>query len=156
MVVPTSNSATAPAADGIDPRISGPESLPVYRLNMMRVGYLVMGLGLALVKWPLFFQGVHRLPVFEGVVAVLLTAMSLLALLGLRYPVRLLPLLLFESAWKIIWLAAVALPHLVADDMDSATREVLFSFFPIVIILAVIPWGYTWNRYVKAPGDRWR
>jgi hypothetical protein len=42
--------------------------------------------------------------------------MSLLALLGLRYPVQLLPLLVFESAWMLIWLAAVAVPHLVAGD----------------------------------------
>jgi hypothetical protein len=50
------------------------------------------------------------LPVMEGVVACLLTAMSLLAFLGLRYPVRTLPILLFEVAWKAIWIAAVAVP----------------------------------------------
>ena len=37
---------------------------------------------------------------YEGVTLCLLVAMSLLALLGLRYPVKLLPLLLFESAWS--------------------------------------------------------
>jgi hypothetical protein len=87
----------------------------------MRVGYLFMGVGLVLVKWPLFFQngGLASLPVFEGVVAALLTAMSLLAFLGLRYPIQLLPVLVFESLWKLIWLAAVGVPHLVAGDMDQ-------------------------------------
>jgi hypothetical protein len=70
----------------------------------MRIGYAVMGVGLALVKWPLFFQngGVASLPVFEGAVAALLTAMSILAFLGLRYPIQLLPLLVFESLWKLV------------------------------------------------------
>jgi len=25
-----------------------------------------------------------------------------------------------------------------------------------VIFPLVIPWGYVWRHYVKAPGDRWR
>jgi hypothetical protein len=132
--------------------------LPTYRMNLMRVGYLVMGIGLALVKWPLFFQdgGVASLPVFEGVVAALLTAMSLLAFLGLRYPIQLLPLLVFESLWKLIWLAAVGVPHLLAGDMDAQLRSTLFSVSLVVIILAVTPWDYVWKRYVRAPGAQWR
>jgi hypothetical protein len=125
---------------------------------MMRIGYLVMGVGLALVKWPLFLQngGVASLPVFEGVVAALLTAMSLLAFLGLRYPVQLLPVLVFESLWKLIWLAAVGIPHLMAGHMDAQMSRVLFSVSLVVIILAVTPWDYVWKRYVRAPGAQWR
>lgn len=130
--------------------------LPVRRLNLMRAGYAFMGLGLVAVKWPLFLDGVDSLPLFEGVVACLLTAMSVLALLGLRYPVRLLPVLLFEAAWKLLWLATVALPTATSGDMDAATREVLVSCSLVVVIIAVIPWRYAWRQYVTAPGDRWR
>src|SRR6188472_4083002 len=71
--------------------------LSVRRLNLMRIGYLFMAVGLVLVKWPLIINGtVATLPVYEGVVAVLLTAMSLLAFLGLRYPIAMLPVLMFE------------------------------------------------------------
>ena len=117
-----------------------------------------MGVGLALVKWPLFFQdgAVASLPVFEGVVAALLTAMSLLAFLGVRYPIQLLPLLVFESLWKLIWLAAVGVPHLMAGDMDPQMRSVFFSVSLVVTILAVTPWDYVWKRYVSAPGAPWR
>jgi hypothetical protein len=73
----------------------------------------------------------------------------------LRYPVRLLPILLFESAWKLIWLAVVALPRLAAGDMDTATQDVMISCLWVVIILAVIPWRYVWKQYVTAKGDRW-
>ena len=90
----------------------------------------------------------------EGVVTCLLTALSLLAFLGLRYPVRMLPILLFEVAWKAIWIAAVAIPQLASDDMNAATREVLFSCSFAVIILPVIPWRYAWKRYVRTPGTR--
>jgi hypothetical protein len=130
--------------------------LPPRRLNIMRFGYAFMGVGLAIVKWPILMQNAASLPVFEGVVACLLTAVSLLAFLGLRYPVRMLPILLFEVIWKVIWIAAVAVPHLIADDIDAATRELLFNCSLVVIIIAVIPGPYVWRRYVRAPGDVWR
>ena len=122
----------------------------------MRLGYLVMAVGLALTKGPLFVQGsVASLPVYEGVVAALLATMSLLAFLGLRYPVQLLPLLVFESVWKLIWLAAVAVPHLASGDMSTQMSSVMFTV-SLVVILAVTPWDYVWQRYVRAPGDPWR
>ena len=96
------------------------------------------------------------MPLYEGVVAVLLTAMSLLALLGLRYPVRLLPILLFEALWKLIWLSVVALPALAAGEVDQAMSEVVFSCSLVVIIVAVVPWRFVWQRFVTAKGDRWR
>jgi hypothetical protein len=135
--------------------VSGAD-LPIWRLNLMRLGYAVMGVGLAVVRWPDVIGYDRSTPLFEGVVAVLLTAMSLLAFLGLRYPVRLLPILLFECLWKLIWLSVVALPAVAADDVDEATREVIFSCSLVVIILAVVPWRYVWQQYVTAKGDRWR
>jgi hypothetical protein len=130
--------------------------LSTRRLNTMRLGYAFMGVGLAIVKWPILVQSAASLPVSEGVVACLLTAMSLLAFLGLRYPIRMLPILLFEVLWKIIWIAAVALPHLVAHDIDAATSQVLVNCSLVVVIIAVIPWPYVWRRFVQAPGDAWR
>jgi hypothetical protein len=82
--------------------------------------------------------------------------MSLLAFLGLRHPIAMLPILVFEVGWKLIWLAAVAVPHLVANDMDAATEKLFSSVLWVVIVLAVTPWDYVWKRYVKTPGDRWR
>ena len=129
--------------------------LSVTRLNLMRGGYLLMAVGLALVKWPLLHQA-HTQPFYEGVTLCLLTAMSLLAFLGLRYPVKLLPVLLFESTWKILWLSLVALPKALDGSIDAATSENVVNCSLIVLIIAVIPWGYVWRTYVRATGDRWR
>ena len=136
---------------------SGVKPLPTFRLNLMRLGYLVMVVGLMVVKWPILLSGsTAALPIFEGVVACLLVAMSLLALLGLRYPVAMLPVLLFECTWKALWFAAVAVPHLLAGDMDTATTSLLFSCSFVLIIAAVTPWDYVWKRYVRTRGEGWR
>jgi hypothetical protein len=82
--------------------------------------------------------------------------MSLLAFLGLRYPVRLLPVLQFECLWKLIWLSVVALPAVIDGTVDEATREVIANSSLVVIILAVVPWRYVWQHYATAKGDPWR
>ena len=146
---------TDPAVQTIDATATN-HKLSTRRLNIMRCGYAFMGVGLAIVKWPILVQNVSALPLFEGVEACLLTGIALLAFLGLRYPVAMLPILLFEVTWKAIWIAAVAVPHLVADDLDAATRDVLVNCSLVVIIVAVIPWRYVWKRYVRTPGDAWR
>ena len=88
----------------------------------MRVGYFVMGGGLAVTKWPeLLAHGPWELE--EGTVLTMLVAMSVLALLGLRYPQRMLPILLFEVGWKLTWLGVVALPLWLDGNLTGATRE---------------------------------
>lgn len=133
-----------------------PADLPLWRLNLMRVGYAVMGVGLAVVKWPVVIGHDDSVPLYEGVVAVLLTAMSILALLGLRYPVRLLPILLFECLWKLIWLSVVALPAVAAGDVGQAMLETIWNCSLVVVVVAVVPWRHVRQHYVVARGDRWR
>ena len=133
------------------------DGLPLWRLNVMRIGYLLMAVGLLFLKWPIFIRGeAASLPVYEGVVAALLATMGALAFLGLRYPVRLLPLLILETGWKLLWLGAVAIPHLIAGDITAEMGTVLFSVAFVVVILAVTPWDYVWKRYITAPASPWR
>jgi hypothetical protein len=82
--------------------------------------------------------------------------MSFLALLGLRYPLRMLPILLFEVAWKITWLAAIALPLWSDNKLTGATRDQAGTVLLVVIVIAVIPWRYVFTRFAGAKGDPWR
>ena len=144
---------TLPSQDQRRPATS-PVSLR--RLYALRAGYLFVGVGLAVEKWPLFFQRDTPWPLMTGVVTCMLTAMSLLALLGIRYPLAMLPVLLFESAWKLIWFGAVALPLWRNGQVDAATQEVVITCSLVVVVLAVIPWRYVVAQYVTKRGDRWR
>jgi hypothetical protein len=131
-----------------------PGSLSAVRLNLMRGGYLFTAVGLIVFKWPLLLQAAS-MPALESAVLCILTAMSLLCLIGLRYPVGMLPILMFEVLWKVLWLAIVGLPHLIAGTMDGANESMLFSVLFVIPILAVTPWDYVWKRFVAARGDSW-
>ena len=145
---------TSSATDGR--AASAPPELSVRRRNVMRIGYLVMAVGLAVTKWPMLLNRSEPWPLYEGVSTYLLVALGILAILGLRYPVKMLPVLVFESLWKLLWLTAVALPLWNADRMDAATSEVASAVLWVVIVLAVTPWRYVVRQYATTPGDPWR
>ena len=129
-------------------------SLP--RLYALRAGYLIIAVGLALVKWPLLINHPQPWPLFEGVETCMLVALSLLWFLGVRYPLQMLPVLLFELAWKIIWTVVVVVPLWRSDQLDPATLYVFYTCLVVIIPAAVIPWRYVFTHYVTKPGDRWR
>jgi hypothetical protein len=129
-------------------------SLP--RLYLLRVGYLIVAVGLVLTKWPLLINHDVPWPLMEGVETCMLVALSLFCFLGLRYPLQMLPILLFELAWKFIWVTVVVLPLWIAHQIDPATLDVFYSCLVVLIVLAVIPWRYVVAHYVTKPGDPWR
>ena len=129
--------------------------LPTWRLNLMRVGYLVMGGGLVITKWPELLAH-EPWELAHGTVLTMLVAMSVLALLGLRYPQKMLPILLFEVAWKALWLGVVALPLWLDGDLTGATREQVAKVLWVIIVIAVIPWRHAVRQFVLARGDSWR
>jgi len=141
--------------DTEDPGVRGPETLPTWRLNVMRIGYAVMVVGLALTKWPELVAGGPR-QLAEGTVLTMLMAMWVLALLGLRYPQRMLPILLFEVGWKLTWLGVVALPLWIDGNLTGSTREQTAKVLWVVIIIAVVPWRHVVRQYLLARGERWR
>jgi hypothetical protein len=133
---------------------AAPLSLP--RLYFLRLGYLVVAVGLVLTKWPLIIDHPVPWPLFEGVETCMLVALSLLAFLGLRHPLKMLPILLFELGWKFIWTAVVVLPLWRAHALDPATLQVFLSCLVVLIVLVVVPWRYVVQQYVTQQGDRWR
>ena len=140
--------------DRKSPTAASGVSLP--RLYFLRLGYLVIAVGLAVTKWPLIINHDRPWPLMDGVETCMLVALSLLWFLGLRYPLQMLPVLLFELAWKFIWMIVVVLPLWTSDQMDPATLSVFYACLVVVIPLAVIPWRYVVAHYVTKQGDPWR
>jgi hypothetical protein len=79
----------------------------------------------------------------------------LLAFLGLRYPLQMLPLLMFELAWKTIWLIDYGLPQRFAGRLPPTFAGDFQAIGMMVIVPFFIPWRYVFRNYVKRPSDRW-
>lgn len=128
----------------------------LFRLYLLRATYLLLVVGQGTQIWPLIIDHELSWPLMNGVVAAMLGAVVLLAVIGLRYPLQMLPVLLFEMIWKATWLLSVALPLYLAGQMDPRTQESVYECLVGIIFPIVIPWGYMYAHYVKKPGDRWR
>jgi hypothetical protein len=122
---------------------------------MLRTVYLIIAVGLGLVIWPGVIHHDKPWGLMQGFVNCMLAAFGLLCALGVRYPLQMLPVLLWELTWKTIWLIVVALPAWLAGPLDAAMMENLFAVGVVVIIPIAMPWGYVVNKYLKQPSDRW-
>jgi len=127
------------------------------RLHLLRAMYLLIAIGLGLTVWPLIVAPPELLTDSRSIVRAMLGALALVSLLGLRHPLQMLPLLLFELAWKLVWVLCFALPAWLGPGLDQTGWENLFAcMLGVVLVPIVLPWRYVIQRYLVARGERWR
>jgi len=128
----------------------------LFRLYTLRAAYFVMAAGLGAVIWPAVIHHTNEFAAAHGVQCALLAGLGLTAALGLRYPVQMLPVLLFELIWKAIYLIAFALPLWSAHQINAATAEDIKAVLMVVIFIPLIPWRYVFAHYILKHGERWK
>ncbi len=130
------------------------QEVSLVRIYVLRATYLllVIGLGGMIVPDVLSHPVISR-----GVIPSLLGAVWLLAFVGLKYPLEMLPLLMFEFAWKTIWMVAYGLPQWSAGHLPPTFAADSFNIgLGVILMPLVIPWGYVYRHYVRQSGARWR
>ncbi len=126
--------------------------IATWRLWLLRAGYLLLTVGMGTQIIPVFFD--HQPATLdEGIVNSMLLAMVILCAVGLRYPLKMLPILFWEIIWKTAWLLTVALPELQSSEIDENTASVAFACALVVIVYAVVPWDYAFRTYVVSKRD---
>lgn len=128
-------------------------NVSLFRLYLMRAVYLMNFVLMGLDVWPVLLTHSGAWGPAEGAAYSLWAALSLLSVVGLKYPLQMLPLLLFQVAYKIVWLLFVAWPNW-ESIKSSDLMQVMF--IGLVIDLVIIPWAYVFRSYILAKGDRWR
>jgi hypothetical protein len=130
------------------------QEVSLARIYVLRATYLLLVIGLGGMIVP---ELVSHPVISRGVIPSLLGAVWVLAFVGLKYPLKMLPLLMFEFAWKSIWTLAYGLPQWYASQLPATFAEDSFNIGVGVILMPlVIPWGYVYRHYVKQSGSRWR
>ncbi len=131
--------------------------IAVWRLYLLRAGYLIIAVGLAIMIFPGVISPPDNLPHMNAVARSMFVAVSLLAFLGIRYPLKMLPLPFFELVWKSVWLLAFGLRLWSQNKLDENTSQTLSDcIFGVILVLLVTPWDYVFKHYLKAAGNRWR
>jgi len=128
----------------------------LFRLYTLRVAYLIMAGGLGLFVWPSVIRHTNEFAIASGAEVAMLAGLGAIAALGLRYPLQMLPVLLFEVTWKAIYLTAFAYPVWSAHQITPAMAENIKAVSMVAILLPLIPWSYVFSHYVVKRGDRWK
>jgi hypothetical protein len=79
-------------------------------------------------------------------------AFATLAGLGILHPVKMLPVVLLEIFYKVLWLALVAYP-LWSKGMlaGSPAEDTTVKFVWVILPIVAVPWGYVLATYVYTP-----
>jgi hypothetical protein len=146
---------TTNVSDNFASRDAKPE-VSLFRLYTLRVCYFILAAGLGTYYWPSVIQHTNQFAATEGIRFALLAGLGLTAVLGLRYPLQMVPLLLFELTWKAIYLVAFALPLWRTHQIDAAMAADIQAVLMVVIFIPLIPWRYVFKEYVVKHSERWR
>jgi hypothetical protein len=80
------------------------------------------------------------------------TAFATLAGFGIFRPLKMLPILLTEIFYKVLWLIIVAYPLWSAGTLASSPAESMTSAFLWVLLpIVAVPWGYVIRTYIVSP-----
>ena len=126
----------------------------LFRLYLLRACYAVLAVSQGAVQLHLFFHHAHW-TLNSGLAHSFLLALAALSLVGVRYPLQMLPIFIYELLWKLIWLFGIALPLWLANQFDAETRKAFFEIGPVIVLIPIIPWRYIFRNYLAKPGDRW-
>jgi hypothetical protein len=130
-----------------------------FRLYLLRAMYVFTVVGLAIEKLPALLHPTTLAP-GDSVILSVLGATALLAVVGIRYPIKMLPLLFFEFVWKAIWILLFGLPLSLSGGLDpnvsfGGTETLIACIVGVVLVPLAMPWGYVLKHYFKVPGARW-
>jgi hypothetical protein len=129
------------------------KEVSTFRLYVMRIVYLLNFALLGWDVWPAIFRHQGAWDPMKGVAFSFWAALSALSGLGLRYPLKMVPLLLLQFFYKSVWLLAVGLPMWSAVRATDLARAMVIG---VLVDLIAIPWPYVVAIYVTEPGDRWK
>lgn len=130
------------------------EGVPIYRLYLMRVLFVLTFLFLGRDAWTELITHEGTWDALEGVAYSFWAAYSTLMILGLRRPLKMTPLLLLQCLYKLVWLIAVAYPLWRDNHFDDAKGLATIFIIGIVLDLLIIPWQYAFRTYLSTASSR--
>lgn len=109
------------------------------------------GFGIGIIFIPKVMQSIFSWPsgdpIVFGITGSVFLSFALLSILGLRSPLKLVPVLMLQLSYKVLWLIGVILPLLVSGNFP--TYAILHvSIFTSYIIgdLIAIPFAYVFSK----------
>lgn len=133
------------------------DEISTVRIYLLRAMYAFIAFGLGVTTLPDVVSGSGQFADSDTIINAILMGFCLLSLLGIKYPLKMLPVLLLELIWKVFWLLVYALPMYLNHGLDEYAQELVFACaMGVILTPLVLPWGYLITHYLKATATPWR
>src|SRR4030043_904647 len=109
------------------------------------------GFGLGVIFFPSGIASMYRIPkqdpILFGIVGGVYVAFGILSILGLRSPLKFVPILLLQLCYKVIWFVGIILPLLFVEPFPiyGIPFIIIFAIFIIGDLIA-IPFSYVFAK----------
>jgi hypothetical protein len=124
-------------------------------IYLLRLLYVLMFFVLGKLTWTTILT--HRGP-WDPMTAVawcVWTAFATLAGIGIVRPLVMLPIVLLEIFYKVLWLVVVAWPLWRTGTLAGSSAEgITGQFLWVVLPIVAMPWGYAFRQYIYRPKGR--
>ena len=137
------------------PKYEGVRPLNIYLLRLL---YILMFFVLGHLTWSHILTHIltHRgsWDPTNAVAWCVWTAFATLAGLGILRPLKMLPIILLEIFYKVLWLLLVAYPLWKHGTLaTSPAADITAQFLWVILPIAAMPWGYAFTQYVYTPSQ---
>jgi len=127
-------------------RYEGVRPIQIY---LMRLGFLLVIVLVGNIAWSNIFTHEGDWDPLQAVALSMWAGCSVLSVFGLINPLRWIPLVLFEIAYKSIWPVVVAYPMWSTGQLAGSRAEgIALSFLPVILAVLAMPRGYVWRTHV--------
>ena len=128
------------------------EGVRPINIYLLRLVFILMFFVLGKETWTHILTHQGPWGPMEAVAWCVWTAFATLAVLGIFRPLKMLPIVLLEIFYKLLWLIIVAYPlwsrgTLAGSPAEDTTSKFLWVILPIV----AVPWGYAFVNYIYKP-----
>ena len=127
-------------------RYEGVRPVQIYALRTL---FLLMFLFVGFDSWSALLQHQGAWDPMRSAALCMFASYSLLSILGVFKPLKMLPIMVFMVVYKSIWLLVVAYPLWAAGQLAGSPVEGMariFMWVPLAIV--AVPWKYVLDKYV--------
>jgi hypothetical protein len=119
-----------------------------FRFYLLRFYYTLNFVALGYQAWSEIFAHTGLWEPIEGIAYSFWAAFSLLAILGIIHPMKMIPLLLVQFTYKLIWSIIVAYPIWNANQLPASHELTNIMVKGVFIDLLIIPWPYVLRNFI--------
>jgi hypothetical protein len=123
-----------------------------FRFYLLRFYFALNFIALGFQAWTEIFAHKGLWEPIPGIAYSFWAAFSLLAILGIIHPLKMLPLLLVQFTYKLIWSIIVAYPIWSANQLPASHELTNIMVKGVLFDLVIIPWPYVLRNFVLSPG----